>query len=149
ALVAGGHLTFNWFGVRYGLGREQPLSVLERLLVETIAVVLRERATLFAWTGPHPPQPDRDLPARAHHHARTHGWLEDRCVATFLAAGLVSDAPAADRRHIDTLSAAIEVARRAAATTHENRRITTGVLVAVSGSPARSRMFERRAVRYE
>jgi DNA integrity scanning protein DisA with diadenylate cyclase activity len=138
ALVSTGNLAFNWFGARYGFARERPLSVLERLLVETILDVLQDFAPADASVR----GPDRSV--------RTRGWLEDRCVATFLASGLAYGS--ADMRdHVDTLAAAIEVVRHAAATTHENRRITTGALIAVPDERPRGRaiLVRRRPVRYE
>jgi DNA integrity scanning protein DisA with diadenylate cyclase activity len=119
ALTAAGHLSFYWWDSRYGFTRPEPFSVLERLLVDTIVRVLRERM-----------YPD---PAASDTAPRVGGWLEDRCVAAFLASSMV---PSEDElRFVDTLVGVMEVLRRAAMTTHENRRVTGGALVGAPTNP--------------
>jgi DNA integrity scanning protein DisA with diadenylate cyclase activity len=119
ALTAAGHLSFNWLNSRYGFSRAEPFSVLERLLIDTIVRVLRGRI--------HPePTPGDTAP-------RARGSLEDRCVAAFLASSLVP--PEDELRVVDTLVGVMEGLRRAAVTTHENRRVTAGALVGAPTNP--------------
>ncbi|MCU1384127.1 MAG: hypothetical protein JWL71_2824 [Acidobacteria bacterium] len=104
ALVGDRFLEFNWSGLRYGLERERPFTVLERVLFEAIADVVGDR-------------PYASIPGR----------LEDVCVATFLAP------PAAGNHrersvHIRTVMSAI-VALRAAARSTTGWVTTTGVIV--------------------
>jgi hypothetical protein len=123
SLVSEDHLAFNWFGTRYGMAREQPLSVLERLLVDTIANVLKGPAF-----------------NRSRGDARARARLEDRCVAAFVASGLAYDADTDSDDHLDTLTAAIEVVRRLTAIRHANRRATTAVLISVPDADCESLM---------
>src|SRR3954452_25211595 len=136
ALLLDGYIAFNWFGTRYGFERTTPFSPLERLLIETILIVVFDRVA---------PAPG----VSAVRSLRLQGWTEDRCVATFLATALpfatVDDAPG----HIETLAGVIEVLRRAAVTTSENRRITTGALVSVcGGKSSRVPVAVREPLRY-
>jgi DNA integrity scanning protein DisA with diadenylate cyclase activity len=118
-------MTFEWSGVRYGLTRERNFTVFDRILFETIVEIVSQRFSQDYADGPGELPPVR-------------GWLEDRCVAAFVQA----DAGRADRTRavpaIDALASAIEVLRRSAAATFENRRITTGVLVDVAPGATRS-----------
>jgi hypothetical protein len=123
SLVSGDDLAFNWFGTRYGLVRQPPLSVLERLLVDTIADVLKAPA----FNG-------------GRGDARGRARLEDRCVAAFVASGLAYDADTDSDDHVDTLTAAIDVVRRLAAIRHRNHRATTAVLISVPDADRESLM---------
>src|SRR4051812_44921621 len=120
ALLLDGYIAFNWFGTRYGFERTTPFSPLERLLIETILIVVFDRVA---------PAPG----VSAVRSLRLQGWTKVRCAPPFLATAFPS-APAADPPgRIEPLPGVIEVRRRAAAPPPENRRITTGALVSLAG----------------
>jgi hypothetical protein len=116
--LTAGAVEFEWLGFRYRLaGLEHPLSTDQARLLESIRRVLSARYHVLF---------DPALAAQSLHRFR--GLPEDRFVSAFLDPAAYSDVEALTRVP-DRVSEAIEVLRLSTLTTHENRRIETGVLL--------------------
>jgi hypothetical protein len=112
-----GMVEFEWLGVRYRLSADAPFSAEEARLLHSIRRVLEARYHILF---------DTALAAQSLHLFR--GLAEDRFVSAVLDPAPYADAQA-PARVADRVSEAIEVLRLSTLTTHENRRIETGVLL--------------------
>jgi hypothetical protein len=111
-------IELEWLRARYALSKPgKPFTVHENRLLTSIGNVLSTRYHLLFHT---------DLAAQSFHLFR--GLPEDRYVSAFL-----DPTPYSKREALpyitDRVAEAIEVLRVSALTTHENRRISTGVLL--------------------
>lgn len=113
-----GAVEFEWLGSRYRLSAdEHRFSADQARLLQGIRRVLSARYHILF---------DAALAAQSLHLFR--GLPEDRFVSAFLDPAAYADVEASTRVR-DRVSEAIEVLRLSTLTTHENRRIETGVLL--------------------
>src|SRR3954453_18079748 len=80
AVIADGHVAFNWYGTRYTLQRHRGFSVFERLLLQTIIETASARLL------------GQNAARAADGHRRAS--LEDHCVASFVASSIIGRAGA-------------------------------------------------------
>jgi hypothetical protein len=119
------HVRFACAGLRCECRRSYPFSRSERRLLHILGSVISRRVFEFL----HSADGGSGVPAVG-------GLPEDRFVAEFLLSGLFQG----DGSEVaGPLCDAIEVLRLIGVTSYENRRVTTGVLLAIGGSTRRVR----------
>ena len=111
-------IEFEWLGFHYRVSSdERPFSSEQTRLLQSIRQVLGARFDILF---------DAAVAAQSLHLFR--GLPEDRFVSAFLDSATYADVKAPTRL-LDRVAEAIEVLRLSALSTHENRRIETGVLL--------------------